>query len=223
MVDVTGFDPAVQNDLYSVYINRVVFEPLLAYDYLARPYKLVPVTAEALPQISDEGRKIVFKIRKGITFTPDPAFNGKRRELTADDYIYSFKRLLDPRVRSPNLGLFENKLVGGNEVVEAAKKTGKFDYDAPLAGLKALDRYTLQITLVKPDYNLVEYMAHAATAAVAREVIEKYADSSNWATNNPVGTGPYVLREWKKSSKVVLEANPEYRDVRFPESKDPAE
>ena len=223
LVDVTGFDPQALNDLYSIYINRVIFEPLLAYDYLARPYKLVPNTAEALPEVSDEGKKFVIRIRKGIYFTPDPAFQGKKRELTSADYIYSWKRLLDPRVRSPNTNIFENKLVGGNELVDAAKKSGKFDYDAPLPGLQALDRYTVQIRLVKPSYTLVEYLASSATGAVAREVIEKYADGSNWAINNPVGTGPYRLQEWKKGSKVVIEANPDYRDRRFPESRDPAD
>ena len=223
LVDVTGFDPQALNDLYSIYVNRGIFESLLSYDYLARPYKLIPNTAEALPEVSDEGKKIVVRIRKGIYFTPDPAFGGQKRELTAADYVYSWKRLLDPKVRSPNVGTFEGKLVGGDALVEAAKKTGKFDYDAPLPGLKAIDRYTLQLTLVKPDYNLVEYMASAALAAVAREVIEKYGDGSNWAINNPVGTGPYVLKDWKKGSKVVIEANPDYRDRRFPESKDPAD
>ncbi|MBK7469442.1 MAG: hypothetical protein IPI73_01250 [Betaproteobacteria bacterium] len=222
-VDVTGFDPQALNDLYSNYVNRVIFEPLLAYDYLARPYKLVPNTAEALPEVSDGGKKFIIKIRKGIYFTPDPVFQGKRRELTAADYIYSWKRLLDPKVRSPNLGIFENKLVGGDEVVEAAKKSGKFDYDAPLPGLQALDRYTLQVRLVKPSYTMIDYFAHSATGAVAREVVEKHADGSNWAINNPVGTGPYMLRDWRKGSRVVIEANPGYRDRRFPESRDPAD
>jgi oligopeptide transport system substrate-binding protein len=223
LVDVTGFDPQALNDLYSVHINRVVFEALFTYDYLARPYKLIPNTAEALPEISDEGRQFVIKIKKGIYFTPDPAFNGQKRELTAADYIYSWKRLLDPKVRSPNLSIFENKLVGGDEAVEAAKKSGKFDYDAPISGLKAIDRYTLQIKLTKPSYTLSDYLADSATSAVAREVIEKYADGSNWALGNPVGTGPYMLREWKKGSKVVIEANPDYRDRRFPETNDPAD
>jgi ABC-type transport system substrate-binding protein len=222
-VDVTGFDPQALNDVYSNYINRVIFEPLLAYDYLARPYKLVPNTAEALPEITDEGRKLVIRIRKGIYFTPDPAFNGKKRELTAADYIFSWKRLLDPKVRAPNVNIFENKLLGADELMAAARKSGKFDYDAPLAGLQALDSHTLQIRLVKPNYTLMDYLANSATGAVAREVIEKHADGSNWVLGNPVGTGPYLLRDWRKGSKVVIEANPDYRDRRFPESKDPAD
>ena len=94
-VDVTGFDPQALNDLYSNYVNRVIFEPLLGYDYLARPYKLVPNTAEALPEVSDGGKKFVIKIRKGIYFTPDPVFQGRKRELTAaDDAVLAEYRLL---------------------------------------------------------------------------------------------------------------------------------
>src|SRR5215217_7385387 len=77
----TGFDPAAAHDLYSGSIEQAVFETLLTYDYLARPAKLVPLTAEALPQISDDGKTYTIKVRKGIYFTPDPAFKGKKREL----------------------------------------------------------------------------------------------------------------------------------------------
>ena len=223
VVDVTGFDPQAVNDVYSNYVSRSIFDTLYSYDYLARPYKLVPNTAEVAPVISDEGKLLTIRLRKGIFFAADPAFGGKKRELTADDYVYSWKRLLDPKVRSPNYSIFESKLVGGDAAVDAARKSGKFDYDAPIAGLMAIDRYTIQIRLTKPSYTLLDGLAHGATAAVAREVIEKHADSSNWVLGNPVGTGPYVLKEWRKGSKVVLEANPDYRERRFPESSDPAD
>ncbi len=85
----TGFDPQGIHDLYSGTVVQAIFETLLTYDYLARPAKLVPLTAEAMPQVSDNGKTYVFKLRKGIFFTPDPAFNGSKRELVADDYIYS--------------------------------------------------------------------------------------------------------------------------------------
>jgi hypothetical protein len=59
--------------------------------------------------------------------------------------VYSLKRLLDPKVRSPNFSLLEGKLVGGDEAVEAARRSGKFDYDAKIEACRRLDRYTLQI------------------------------------------------------------------------------
>src|SRR5437773_8656041 len=108
----TGFDPAGAQDLYSAQIEQVIFETLLSYDYLARPAKLVPLTAESLPQVTDDGKTYTFRIKKGIYFTPDPAFKGKRRELTAEDYAYSIKRFFDPRNRSPYAFLFEGKIVG---------------------------------------------------------------------------------------------------------------
>ena len=184
----TGFDPAGAQDLYSAQIEQVIFETLLSYDYLARPAKLVPLTAESLPQVTDDGKTYTLKIRKGIYFTPDPAFNGKKRELVAEDFVYTLKRLIDPKLRSPWAWLVEDKIVGLDELAEAAKKGAKFDYDKKIPGLEAVDRYTLRIRLKQTDFNLPFVLAHEPTSAVAREVIEKYADESGRAMSNPVGT-----------------------------------
>src|SRR4051794_16189697 len=116
----TGFDPQAISDLYSDFVNRHIFDPLYAYDYLARPYKLVPNTAAALPEVRDDGLTWPIHIRKGIYFAPDAVFNGQKRELTADDYVYAWKRLLDPKVRSPYLFFVENKFVGADEATEQA-------------------------------------------------------------------------------------------------------
>ena len=129
----TSFDPAFASDAASDSIIENVFESMLTYDYLARPVKLVPRTLEAMPLIEDKGSTYTFKLRKGIVFTPDPAFKGKRRELVAEDYAYSVKRILDPAVKSPWAWMFEGKLVGGDEAHANAVKTGKFDYDKPFA------------------------------------------------------------------------------------------
>jgi ABC-type transport system substrate-binding protein len=207
----SGFDPAAAHDLYSGTVEQAIFDTLLSYDYLARPAKLVPLAAEAMPQVTDDGRTYTVRIRKGIHFTPDPAFKGRKRELTAEDFVYSLKRLVDPRIRSPWAWLVEGKIVGLDEQAEAAKKSGRFDYDAKVAGLEAVDRHTLRIRLKAADYNLPYVLAHEPSAAVAREVIEAYADESGRAMSNPVGTGPYLLKQWVRSSKIVLEANPDYR------------
>ena len=111
-----------------------------------------------MPEIRDNGTTIVVRIKPGIHFTPDPAFKGKPRELIAEDYVYSWKRLIDPRMRSFWSFYLDGKLVGADELVAAAKANGKFDYDARLEGLRALDRYTLQIKLKQPDYMLLEFM-----------------------------------------------------------------
>jgi ABC-type transport system substrate-binding protein len=204
----TGFDPVRVSDLYSNTINEVIFERLLTYDYLARPAKLVPQAAEAMPEVTDNGRTYTFRIRKGIYFAPDPAFKGKRRELIAEDFVYSFKRFVDPKNRSPWAFMVEGKIEGLDELVEAAKRHGRFDYDARVAGLQAVDRYTLQVKLKQTDYVFLYTMAHSPFGAVAREVVEAYGDD---LPAHPVGTGPYLLKEWKRASRIVLEANPEYR------------
>src|SRR5512140_3970866 len=115
----TGFDPQAISDLYSGTVVQAMFETLLTYDYLARPSKLVPMAAESLPQVTDDGRTYTFKIRKGVYFTPDPAFKGQKRELVANDFAYSLKRLIDPKVRSPYAFLVEGKIVGLDEAAAA--------------------------------------------------------------------------------------------------------
>jgi len=204
----TGFDPVRVSDNYSNIVNGAIFETLLTYDYMARPAKLVPQTAESMPEVTDGGRTFTIRIRKGIMFAPDPAFKGKPRELTADDYVYSFKRFVDPKNRSPWAFMFEGRIEGIDEHVEAAKRNGRFDYEGRVAGLQALDRYTLRIRLKEPNYVFLFTLAHTPIAAMAREVVEAYGDD---LSAHPVGTGPYKLKEWKRSSKIVLEANPDFR------------
>ncbi len=219
----TGFDPYATSDYYSSHVQRAIFDPLYRFDYLARPYRMVPNTATAMPEISADGRTWTIRVKRGIFFADDPAFKGKPRELTAADYVYSWKRLLDPRMRAPYLWYLDGKIKGADEVLAKAKVAGRLDYDAPIEGLKALDRYTLRLTLKEPDFVMQGYMSQTPMAAVAREVIEAYGDASGWAMANPVGTGPYRLVEWRRGQKIVLEANPGYRDERFPETGAPGD
>lgn len=203
-----GFDMARTQNFYSGWVSEAIFEPLLSYDYLARPAKLVPLTATALPEISEGGKVYLFKIKPGIYFAPDSVLHGAKRELTALDYVYTFKRVLDPVNRSPHGGLIDGKIVGMDEIVARAKKAEKFDYDAPVAGLKALDRYTLRIELKQADYNFLYTAAYGAFGAVAREAIDYYGEQSGL---HPVGTGPYMIERYLPRSKIMLTANPEYR------------
>jgi ABC-type transport system substrate-binding protein len=211
--DYTGFDPVQISDTYSYMIVDAIFDTPLTYDYLARPLKMVPNVAEALPEISEGGRVYTLRIRPGIFFADDPAFNGQRRELVANDYVYSVKRIFDPKNRSPQQYLLAGKIVGLDDLGKAAQKSGRFDYDREVAGLKALDRYTLQITLTEPDYVFIYQLASRNTfTAQAREVVEKYGGD---IMEHPVGTGPFRLASWRRGSRVVLERNPGYREDIF--------
>ncbi|MCW5593140.1 MAG: bicyclomycin resistance protein [Burkholderiales bacterium] len=216
-----GFDPQRIFDRYSVGIVENIFEPLLTYDYLARPVRLVPLTAEAIPEPEEGGTRYTFRIRPGILFADDPAFKGRKRELVARDIEYSVKRFRDPRYASPYEWLFEHKIAGLDEVADAAKKTGRFDYDAKVAGLEVRDRYTISFKLLEPDFNFLYVLAMPNVVPVAREVIEAYGDDT---MAHPVGTGPFVLKDWVRRSKIVLERNPNHRGYELdPRWADPAD
>ncbi|MEO8103772.1 MAG: ABC transporter substrate-binding protein [Betaproteobacteria bacterium] len=204
----TGFDPMKVYDRYSVGILEDIFDSLLTYDWLARPVKLVPQVVEAVPEPEENGTRYTFRLRRGIYFADDPAFNGQRRELVAKDIEYGIRRFRDPTNRSPYEWLFENKIVGLDELAEKARKSGTLDYDTPVEGLKILDKYTIQFRLKSPDYNFLYFMAMPNVVPVAREVIEMYKDDT---MGHPVGTGAYLLKEWTRRSKIVLERNPGYR------------
>src|ERR1700704_522646 len=123
----TGFDPAASSDIYSDSVQRAIFDTLYGFDYLARPYRRTMRTAAAMPEVTDEGRTWTMRVKPGIYFADDPVFKGKKRELVAADYVYAWKRLLDPRVRSPFAWYLQGKVVGANPVVDAAKNTARFD------------------------------------------------------------------------------------------------
>jgi ABC-type transport system substrate-binding protein len=212
----SGFDPQAVSDAYSFDICRAIFDTLYTYDYFARPVRMVPNTADGMPQITDGGRTYTVKVKPGIFFADDPAFKGGRRELVAEDYVFSIKRIFDPKVRSYWLYVFEKQLVGLDDVLAQARRTGVLDYGAKIEGLQALDRYTLRIRFREPNYIFREWLTYDALAAVAREVVDAHKDESNRVMDHPVGTGAYRLKEWTRGQKIVLEANPGFRSETYP-------
>ena len=144
----TALDPAVASDVATLSLLENLFDPLLRYDYTARPVKLIPNTLAAMPEVTDGGKTYTFRLRQDVYFTPDAAVKS-RRQVTAADYVYSFKRLYDPALKSPWLYLFDG-------VVE----------------MQAVDPFTLRIRLKAPDPNFLFYLAMPATGVVAREVVE---------------------------------------------------
>jgi oligopeptide transport system substrate-binding protein len=212
----SGFDPQAASDAYSFYVCHAIFDALYTYDYFARPARMVPNTADGMPQISDGGRTYTIKVKPGIYFADDPAFNGRKRELVADDYVYSIKRIFDPKVRSYWLYLFENNLIGLDGVLARARSSGSLDYEAPIDGLRSLDKYTLRIRFKNPDYVFQWWLTFDGLAAVAREVVDAHKDESNRVADHPVGTGAYRLAQWIRGQKIVLEANPDFRSETFP-------
>jgi ABC-type transport system substrate-binding protein len=181
----TALDPAVASDLATLSLLENLFDPMLRYDYAARPVKLVPNSLRAMP-VSDASRTVwTFHLKPGMYFSDDPVFNGKKREVTAADYQFAIERLLDPALKSPWSFMFAGKL----------------------ADLRALDRYTLRLTLKEPDPSLLFYLALPATGAVAKEVVQAYGSQVG---NHPVGSGPFRIEQWKRSDRITLAANRDY-------------
>ncbi len=212
----TGFDPAKISDLYSRICTAHMFEALYRFDYLARlPSKVVPHAAAAMPEIGDDFKTWTIRIRPGVYFADDPAFKGKPRELVAADFAYAWKRHFDPVNKDPNYtGFKEEGVLGVDELREAAIRDKKpFNYDTPVDGLRALDRYTLQFRLAEPRPRFLYTLADSSICgAMAREVVEFYGDS---IAEHPVGTGPFRLAQWRRSSFIAFDRNPNYRKVRY--------
>jgi ABC-type transport system substrate-binding protein len=210
-----GFDPPRVGDQTSFAVLGAIFESPLTFDYLARPALLKPNTAVALPEVSDNFRRFVVTLKPGIFFADDPAFGGQPRELVAQDYVYSVKRFYDPAITTERLYVFENaKLLGLSELRKAAMASKTpFPYDVEVPGIRALDRYRFEIRLAEPNPRFALNLTAPSTfGAVAREVVERYADDP---MAHPVGTGPFRLVQWRRSSQIVLERNPRYRSPVF--------
>ena len=202
----TGLDPAVASDIASLSLLENLFDPLLRYDYLARPVKLRPNTLTAMPTVGDNGLTYTFHLRQDVYFTADPVFKGARRQVTARDYVYSLKRLYDPALKSPWSFLLEGKIVGDDAL------TTHFGYDGDIAGLQAVDKFTLRVRLNAADPNFLFYLAIPATGVVAREVVAAYGVQVG---NHPVGTGPFKIGTWKRSDQISLLANRDFRPMFF--------
>ncbi|RZJ07615.1 MAG: bicyclomycin resistance protein [Rubrivivax sp.] len=209
----TGFDPVRLSDIYSRTLTAHIFESLYTFDPLARPARIVPLIADGEPQVSADFKTFTIKVRPGIYFADDPAFKGQKREVTAQDFVYSIKRYADPANNAQGWISYEDAgIVGLDEVRRQAMKSKKpFPYDSEVEGVKTLDRYTLQVKTREARPRLIEsiFASNDLYGAMAREVVEFYGDK---IMEHPVGTGPFVLREWRRSSQMVFERNPGYRE-----------
>jgi ABC-type transport system substrate-binding protein len=214
----SSFDPAQISDLYSNTVAAGIFDAPLEFEFLATPARMRPNTLVAMPEVSEDFKTFTFRLKPGIYFADDAAFKGHQRELVAADYVYSLKRHYDPKWKSPNLYRLENaQVLGLSELRQKLLADRKpFDYDTPVEGIRTLDRYTFQVKLAQtsPRLLLTLFTDPNVAAALAREVVEFYGDKIG---EHPVGTGPFVLKSWKRSSRIVLAKNPNFRAVFYDE------
>jgi ABC-type transport system substrate-binding protein len=211
----TSFDPSAISDLYSRTVTPHIFEALYTYDHLARPAKIKPLLAAAMPEVSADFHTWTIKVKPGIYFQSDEAFKGRKREVTAQDFVYAVQRIADPANKSPLWTWVETWGVVGLTEARLASIEGKtaFDYDKTIEGVRTLDRYTLRYTLKQPRPRFIESIAGSdLLGAQAREVVEHYGDKIG---AHPVGTGPFRLKQWRRSSLIVLEKSPDFREMLY--------
>ena len=201
-----------------MYTNKEVskvYEGLFEYDYLKESFQLVPNLATELPTISADGLIYTIKIKKGVHFQDNVCFaGGKGRELVAEDFVYSLKRVADPHAQSSWFSLLYNRIEGLDAWREKYKDRAIADCAEAVSGLKALDKHTLQITLTKPWPQLNYILAMSFSYAVPQEAVSYYGKEF---LNHPVGTGAFILEEFKPQlNKLVYRKNPTFRDKFFP-------
>ncbi len=224
---IRGFDPVMAGDVASALAISRIYEGLLQYAYLKRPYAVEPCLAAALPQVSPDALTYTFSVRRGIYFQDDPCFTatqGRGRELTAADFVYSIKRVADLKTGSTGFWAFNDRIVGLDEFRTASAGDKPTDYRCPVEGLSALDDYTFRIRLKRPYPQLLWIMTMHYTFAVPHEAVDFYGAD---LVNHPVGTGPYVLKSWKKNYRLEYVRNPKWvqtgRIERYPAEGSPGD
>lgn len=217
---IRGFDPAKTADVDSALALGNIYEGLLQYSYLKRPYQVEPCLAAAMPTVSPDGLEYRFKIREGIYFSDDPCFKatgGKGRELTASDFVYAIKRVAHMSTASTGFWVYDGRIVGLNEYREASAKEGAVTFDTPVEGVTAPDKTTLCIRLKEPYPQFLWILSMQYAFAVPREAVEFYGENF---LNHPVGTGPFRLKSWQRNYRIEFERNPKWAETgrieRFP-------
>lgn len=227
--EIGGLDPAQSQEAISSVCCLQIYDTLYEYHHLLRPYRLQPCLAASMPLVSEDGLVHTIPIKHGIRYHDDPCFpNGKGREVTADDFVFCIKRLMDARTASPGTFILDGYVEGLDAFREASVDFGKEhdgeDGDEPVdpmeriaypdvPGVRALDRYTLQIRLKKPYPQIHLALAMPFTAVYPPEAIATYGEEF---LNHPVGTGPFIVSSFHRTQKLVLEKNPNYWEDVYP-------
>ena len=210
---IRGFDPAHAADEASLLAAGRVYEGLLQYAYWERPYRVEPLLAAAMPEVSADGTVWRFRLRPGIHFSDDPCFaatGGRGRELVAQDIVYSILRIADVKVGSGGYWAFRGRIAGLDEFREASRGEAPTDYGRPVEGLRALGPHELEIRLARPYPQLPWVLAMPYAFAVPREAVEYYGAEF---ANHPVGTGPYVLAAARQNYRYEFRANPKWAET----------
>ena len=184
-------DPARTTDIYSVTVVQQLFDGLVQFD---QDLNVIPAIAKSW-KITSDGLNYTFFLREGVRF-----HNG--REVTADDCIYSFTRIIDAKNKSIAANLLR-KVSGFSEFQE-----GKINY---VKGFRSVGKYILEIKLSEPFYPFIAALGTIHFKIVPKEEIEKPGSDFS---KNPVGAGPFRFASMKEREEIILEANRDYFDGR---------
>ncbi len=223
--DAKTLDPANAYDTISLDVVPSIYETLYQYAYLSETYKPEPLLAADFPKYSKDRLTLTIPLRHGVLFQDDPAFKeNKGRELKASDFIYAFKRLALPSLDSQGYWIFDGKVVGFSDfhdkLVKASKENLTQVFEEPIAGLQALDDYTIEIKLIKPYPQLLYILCMGFASPIPREAVATYGDEKGNLSDHPIGTGPFLLKNWQRGHKIILERNPTHHTEFYPVSGD---
>ncbi len=201
-----SLDPVHGSDTSVNSAMSLIFQPLLDYDYTARPYKLIPGAAKDLPEISPDGTTYTFHLRPAY-YRQDPCFGGQRRAVKAQDFVYGIKRLADRKLGGSGEWIIKG-IKGIDAFAEASAGEQPTDYDTPVPGLQALDDTTLRIELNAPNNQFLWFCSMCYMAPVPPEAVAYYGQKG--LADHPVGAGAYTLRSWRRGYEMVFDRNPEW-------------
>ena len=223
---VKTLDPAQADDLASRNLVGAVYDTLLQYDYLERPYRLKPSMLAEMPEANERLDVYRFRLRDDLRFADDLCFAGQPeavRRITADDVRYSILRIADARNHSPVYWMFRGKLLGLDAFHERSAELPAGDdscYEMEFPGFRKLNDLEFELHLSKPDPRFLYMLAMPNSAVVSRRAVEFYGPQF---PRKPVGSGPFRLTEWINDYKLVLDRNPEYRHETFAGAENPAD
>ena len=209
---VPSLDPALAQSVGAARAVGLVYEPLLEYDYAKRPYELRGCLAEGLPEVSEDGLELTFRLRPGVLFGPDACFAPEgaapvARELTSEDVVYSFKRLADAKVSTGSWWVFDKRVAGLNAFHKASSDLSRpTDYDAPVEGLQTDGPRVFRLRLTQPMPQLTWLLALPTCSIVPREAVERYGNEE--FGQHEVGTGAFRLVSWRRNYRMVFERRP---------------
>jgi oligopeptide transport system substrate-binding protein len=204
--DPHSLDPAVAETSTDIAILHSLNRGLLYFD---KDQKLVPELATALPEVSSDGLTYTFTLRDGVKYS-----NGD--PIVAGDLVYSWRRLIDPRLANV-YGAIIGDVAGGQKLIDmAGKKPAPTDAEVEAAleafGVSAPDDKTFVVKLDHP----AGYFSELATLWGTAPYQKKWVETKNFTEPaNYVSSGPFILKSWTHQAEIVLAPNPNwYGDVK---------